>query len=145
MIKIFFALLFLAASNLGRCAPALQDAACNKAIRSVVKFVASEKHKTEYYCSLHEQSASYIVFRVNSRYPAPADAGADWVGSNLVGYFAVNRANGKVYNWDIAKDRLGLLLHETTGAAPSNQDGNRPEAEVPDLPKYCYAQLYEAS
>ncbi len=122
MIRTFFALLVLAAPNLGWCTSALQDTACNQAIRAVAKFVAPEKHKHEYYCSLHKQSAGYFVFRVNSRYPAPEGARADWVGSNLVGYFAVNMANGKVYNWDIAEGRLGLMLPETTRAAFSNQD-----------------------
>lgn len=111
MIKIFFALLALAAPSPGWCTSALQDAACNKAIRAVAKFIAPEKQKHEYYCSIHRQSAGYFVFRVGSRFPVPADAGPAWVGSNLMGYFAVNRANGKVYNWDIAEDRLGSMLN----------------------------------
>jgi hypothetical protein len=130
MIKIFFVLLVLAVPNLGWCTSALQDRACNQAIRAVAKFVASEKQKHEYYCGLHEQSAGYFVFRLNSRYPAPDGADANWIGSNLVGYFAVKRSNGKVYNWDIAEDRLGLILQVTTRAASSSQDRYRPIADV---------------
>jgi hypothetical protein len=119
-LVVFFV---LAVPKPGWCAPStLQDRACDQAIRSVGKYVAPAKHKHEYYCSLHEQKAGYFVFRVSSRYPKPADAGLEWAGSNLLGYFAVSRANGNVYNWDIAEDKLGSMLQAPAQAASSGQD-----------------------
>ncbi len=126
MKKIFLATLCVFASTkVGWCAPSLQDKACNQAISSVKKFVAPPKHKHEYYCSLHSEQNDYFVVRINSRYPAPTDTGPDWVGSNLVGYFAVSRHNGKVYNWDIAENKFGLALRlSAVRHLSSNQEAN---------------------
>lgn len=121
-ISLIVFLLFAAAKQ-GWCASAsLKNQACNQAIRSVAKFVAPPKHKHEHFCSFHEQTAGYFIFRLNSRYPAPADAGPDWVGSNLVGYFAVSRTNGTVYNWDIAEERLGRVLQAKLTPRLKGQD-----------------------
>ena len=117
--KFVLILLVFGAAEPGWCKSAsLQDKACEHAIRSVKKFVAPAKHKDEYYCSLHAQSAGYFVFRMNARYPAPPDSGPDWVGSNLMGYVAVSRNNGKVYNWDIGNERVGEELKPMTRTSP---------------------------
>ena len=116
--NVLMILVVLVVPRLGWCVPTSQHRACKQAIRSVEKFVVQPKHKNEYYCSLHAKQNDYFVFRINSRHPEPIDAGRDWVGSNLVGYFAVRKSNGKVYNWDIAEDRVGLVPLPTEGLHP---------------------------
>jgi hypothetical protein len=52
----------------------------------------------------------YYVFGVRSNYPAPRGAGKDWVGSGLVGWYAVRISNGELRDWDMANLKLGAIL-----------------------------------
>jgi hypothetical protein len=66
----------------------------------------------EYRCELEtdEGNGHYFVFALRSNYPAPPGASPNWVGSSLVGWFAVSRSTGTVFNWDIAALALGQKL-----------------------------------
>ena len=52
----------------------------------------------------------YYVFGVRSNYPAPRGTGKDWVGSGLVGWYAVRISNGELRDWDMANLKLGAIL-----------------------------------
>lgn len=53
---------------------------------------------------------SYYVFGLRSNYPAPKGARGEWVGSALVGWFAVRISDGQVRDWDMANLKLGAVL-----------------------------------
>lgn len=55
-------------------------------------------------CAPHLRSALYTVVAVHSRAPAPEGSNAAWLGSSLVGYYALDRGNGTVHEWDVGED-----------------------------------------
>jgi hypothetical protein len=75
-----------------------------KAIREHVQL---RNAPNDHYCELGYVSQSYYVLAFRSRHPEPPGAGPDWVGSNLVGWFAVRRSDGAAVKWDMAKDGPG--------------------------------------
>lgn len=76
--------------------------ACTKLKGLVALTYAAPHGPSEYHCELDnsEGSGRYYVFGLYSNYPAPPNAGPDWVGSSIVGWFAVSKSTGKVFNWD---------------------------------------------
>ena len=52
---------------------------------------------------------SYYQFGV---YYVPEEWPSDWVGSALLGWYAVRQSDGRVYEWDIAEDALGAPVSE---------------------------------
>ena len=65
----------------------------------------------EYRCEVDEtDDQKYFVVRIKSRCPAPRDAGPDWVGSSLVGYYGVRKRDGMVVAWNEAEGIAGPEL-----------------------------------
>jgi len=113
--KLLIVTLALAVLRPGWCAAdSSKEQACNRVVRALTKSLAATGNTHGYQCSLHRESASYFVFRLTANIPMQDGGDKNWVGSNLMGYFAVNRKNGRVYYWDIAEERLGLALTPET-------------------------------
>ena len=86
--------------------------ACGR-LKAAVAHKESPRHgPSEYRCDLapNEGQGRYFVFALRSKYPAPPGAGQNWVGSSLVGWFAVSRSAGTVFNWDVGAEALGNKL-----------------------------------
>jgi hypothetical protein len=86
--------------------------ACDQ-LRGVVSKQLSASHGPgEYRCDEDKPGAldGYYVFALRSNYPAPKGAGPDWVGSGLVGWYAVRISDGQVRDWDVANLRLGAVI-----------------------------------
>src|SRR5436190_13103166 len=82
-----------------------QAEACKLLIRAVKPPTPRADPHAPYYCELYRKSPHYYVFALRSKRPAPVDSSADWVGSSLVGHFAVRRNDGAVLEWDFAADK----------------------------------------
>lgn len=109
-VAILFACSALA-QNGPRSALTVQ-AACNH-LRAVVAKQLGANHGAEEYRCEDGTTASvngYYVFSLRSNYPAPKGAGTDWVGSGLVGWYAVRDSDGQVRDWDVANLRLGTVI-----------------------------------
>ena len=101
------------------CTPAFASAsgltstsACGH-LKAAVAHKESPPHDpNEYRCELEprEGQGRYFVFALRSNYSAPPGAGPDWVGSSLVGWFAVSRSTATVFNWDVGDEVLGHKL-----------------------------------
>lgn len=110
-------LLFAAASacaspfggKLGGTMPA--GIACDH-LRTVIGKQLGAKHgDDEYRCEEAQMGPNgYYVFSLRSNYPAPKGAGPDWVGSGLVGWYAVRESDGQVRDWNIANFTLGRVI-----------------------------------
>jgi len=84
--------------------------------QAAVEFHLSTHDLTgRYYCeSLGEIDTHYLL---GLRYYVPAE---DHVGSNLIGWFAVAKSDGTVFDWDINEDRaVPLAPRPPFQAAPS--------------------------
>ena len=91
--------------------------ACAVLTSAVPKHVQLRNAPTDYYCEPRNVSRRYYVFAFRSRHPEPPGAGPEWVGSNLVGWFAVRRNDGVAIEWDMAKDGPGVVLSAVKGSA----------------------------
>ena len=90
------------------------DAAMSRDRACEVVTTAAERHArankpSQYYCEPHTTSASYYVFAVRSSNPPPAE-NPNWVGSSLVGWYALRRKDGAVVEWDIVDEVPGRVL-----------------------------------
>ena len=101
------------------CAPDLASAsaissssACGLLKAAVAQSQSPRHGINEYRCELEadEGNGRYFVFALRTNYPAPPGAGPNWVGSSLVGWFAVSRSTGMVFNWDVSALALGQKL-----------------------------------
>jgi len=110
---------FLAFLALVPCVPALASAyaissasACSRLKAAVAQRQSPRHGINEYRCELEadEGNGRYFVFALRSNYPAPPGASPNWVGSSLVGWFAVSRSTGALFNWDVATLALGKKL-----------------------------------
>jgi len=110
---------FLAFLALVPCAPVLASAsaissasACSRLKAAVAQRQSPRHGINEYRCELEtdEGNGRYFVFALRSNYPASPGASPNWVGSSLVGWFAVSRSTGTVFNWDVAALALGQKL-----------------------------------
>jgi len=88
------------------CSSISEPEACNKLLR-----IAAEQHLVKetdpsgaYYCEPSGDNASdHYLIGLHYRVVTPPD----WVGSDLVGWYAVRRSDGRVSEWDIAEGTLG--------------------------------------
>jgi hypothetical protein len=89
--------------------------ACER-IKSRVAILESAAHgPNEYHCELTKEGSGgsgrdYYVFGLYSNFPAPPGAGPDWVGSSIVGWYAVSRSTGKLYRWDVGAEVIERKL-----------------------------------
>ena len=87
---------------LAQDAPAVPPDECAR----ILAGVASRRHASAgtLRCAPHLRSALYTVVAVHDRAPAPKGSDAAWLGSSLVGYYALDRGNGTVHEWDVGED-----------------------------------------
>jgi hypothetical protein len=89
---------------------AAEATACAVLTNAVPKHLRLRNAPGDYYCELRNISRRYYVFSFRSRHPEPPGASPEWVGSNLVGWFAVRRNDGAALEWDIANDGPGVVF-----------------------------------
>lgn len=88
-----------------------RKAACDYLRLAISKRLKASHGIDEYRCDATEaRPAGYYVFAIRSNYPAPNGAGPDWVGSALVGWYAVRQSDGQVRDWDVANQRIGAAI-----------------------------------
>src|SRR5882724_414422 len=93
--------------------------ACYLLKQAAVSNYLSRRNLTgRYYCESLGDNADY--FLLGLRYRTTAD---ELVGSNLLGWFAVRRSDGALFDWDINEDRAEPLRprlpFETESPQPS--------------------------
>jgi hypothetical protein len=96
----------------GRKTLVTMQAACDR-LRAIVAEQSGAAHGVEEYrCEDGTDTLAdgYFVFSLRSNYPTPKGAGADWVGSSLVGWYAVRTSDGQARNWDVANFKLGAVI-----------------------------------
>ncbi len=103
--------LLLCFSAFARSPRLSSEAACAHIKSRVAQLESAPHGPDEYHCELtHEGSEGsgryYYVFGLYSNYPAPPGAGPDWVGSSIVGWYAVSRSTGKLYRWDVGAEAI---------------------------------------
>jgi hypothetical protein len=76
-----------------------RDVACDilKSAAVLNHFAAHDVPPGTYRCDTSPPTSGYYVIGLHYNYHAPPG----WVGSNLVGWYAVAQSDGKVYQWDI--------------------------------------------
>jgi len=83
-----------------------QAAACSVLKRAAVTYHLSRRNLSgRYYCEPLGEAVDY--FLVGLRYRTTPD---ELVGSNLIGWFAIRKSDGTVFDWDINEDKA-LPLH----------------------------------
>lgn len=88
-----------------------RKAACDHLRLAISKQLNASHGIDEYRCDDTEAGlAGYYVFAIRSNYPAPKGAGPDWVGSALVGWYAVRQSDGQVRDWDVANQSIGAVI-----------------------------------
>jgi len=83
--------------------------ACNILLKAAVKwhFAAKESPNSYYDCvSDGREHKHYFVFDLHYRSKTPTGNN----GSNLVGWYAVDRITGQLFEWDIANLKLGNVI-----------------------------------
>jgi hypothetical protein len=83
-----------------------EQQACETLKRAAIEFCLSRRNlEGRYYCDpLPEQQTHYVL---GLRYKVTPD---ELVGSNLIGWFGVRKADGKVFGWDITEDQPRPLV-----------------------------------
>ena len=100
------AMLLLTASTFA-ATPRISSATACARLKSRVQQLNSAAHgPNEYRCELtkegsHGPGRRYYVIALYSNFPAPPGANPDWIGSSIVGWYAVSRSTGKLYRWDV--------------------------------------------
>jgi hypothetical protein len=112
---------------------ASESEACAVLTRAVTEHVLLRNSSNDYYCELHSVSRRYYVFAFRSRHPEPHGAGHEWVGSNLVGWFAVRRSDGAALVWDMAKDGPGIVFSSAKGGGQMTPRGPTHHSSGPTL------------
>jgi|GEM_PF-1396885 hypothetical protein len=69
---------------------------------------AMEDPEGKYYCWLYSTSKKYFVFQLHYHFDVPRD----WVGSDLVGYYAVRKNDAAIFEWNLGDDSLGKNLNK---------------------------------
>jgi hypothetical protein len=82
---------------------------CEQALSAAIP-KSSSQHADDYYCQDRSESGPFVVFSIRAKHPAPEGAGADWVGSNLVGWYAICKSDRSVFEWDFANEKPGRAL-----------------------------------
>jgi hypothetical protein len=89
-----------------------EDQGCKTLLQAVETYhlVAESRPLGRPYCEpTAPRLLGYYQYGV---YYAPDKWPPDWVGSALLGWYAVRRSDGRVYEWDIAEDALGAPVSE---------------------------------
>jgi hypothetical protein len=110
---IFGVLLFVISAGFFSCATAAvnsRDNACAilKGLALRDHLVAKNVPPGEYTCEDYSESGDYYVFGLHYKLFKPSDKPQ----SNLVGWFAVSKKDGSVYEWDMANLSLGHLVKD---------------------------------
>lgn len=100
------AMLLLSASTFGATPRISSATACARLKNRVAQLNSAAHGLNEYRCELtkegkHGPGRPYYVIALYSNFPAPPGAGPDWIGSSIVGWYAVSRSTGKLYRWDV--------------------------------------------
>ena len=82
--------------------------ACEVLTKAVPKHVQLLNTLGGYYCELHDVSRRYHVFVFGSRHSEQPGVSPGWVGSTLVGWFAVRCSDGIALEWDMANNLPGV-------------------------------------
>ena len=87
------------------------QSACDRVRAAISKRLDASHGADEYRCEDAEMGPNgYYVFALRANYPAPKGAGPDWVGSGLVGWYAVRASDGQIQEWDVANLKLGAMI-----------------------------------
>lgn len=96
--------------------PLSEKEACSSLITVAIKrHLAIENPAGAYYCAHYFESKKYFGFQLHYFGGKPAD----WVGSDLVGYYAVLKKNNTVLEWDFIKNLPGAFID-------SHKERNKP-------------------
>jgi hypothetical protein len=102
------AFLVLVIGAITGCSSAVtEDQACKALLRAVEKahLVTEPVPPGHPYCEpTKPRLPGYYQFGLHY---APDEWPKDWVGSDLLGWFAVRQSDGHVFAWDVAEDELG--------------------------------------
>jgi hypothetical protein len=84
------------------------DEACDILKRTALQdhLVARGQPSGQYVCEDYSQNGGYFVFGLHFKLDVPTDNPQ----SNLVGWFAVSKKSGRVYEWDMANLTLGPIV-----------------------------------
>lgn len=85
--------------------PVSKSEACELLKRAALRhhFATASSPPGHYYCDFDSSSGGYFVVSLHYSYKAPVGT----FGSNLIGWYAVRRIDGKIFEWDVANMRLG--------------------------------------
>jgi hypothetical protein len=87
------------------------QSACDRLRADISKQLGASHGADEYRCEDAAKGPNgYYVFALRSNYPAPRGAESNWVGSGLVGWYAVRVSDGQVRDWDVANLKLGAVI-----------------------------------
>ena len=82
--------------------------ACNVLLKeAALRHLAAKESPDGYYdCQPESDADSYIILGLHYRLKSQRSA----AGSNLVGWYAVDKSNGQLYEWDMANQRIGDVV-----------------------------------
>lgn len=84
-----------------------ENEACNSLLEVAFnQHLAIENSKRKYYCVPHIKSKEYFVFQLHFGGGEPED----WIGSDLVGYYAIRKSDVVVLEWDVNDDIPGKVI-----------------------------------
>lgn len=86
--------------------------ACDRLRHAIATLHSAPHGSREYRCDLDpgEGAGHFYVFALRSNFPAPPGSDPNWTGSALVGWFAVSRESGEVYEWDVGEESKGRII-----------------------------------
>lgn len=88
--------------------------ACDR-LKAVIARKNSAPHgPSEYRCEpdLGKGFGKYDVFALRSNYPTQAESSEEWVGSSLVGWYAVSRTGKEIYLWEVRDNVVGARISD---------------------------------
>lgn len=86
-------------------------AACDALRLLISKQLHASRGLDEYRCDDTQPGPpGFYVFALRSNYPAPEGAPPNWVGSALIGWYAVRKTDGQVRDWDLGNEKLGNVI-----------------------------------
>jgi len=85
--------------------------ACNAVVKVALNLhLATENANGHYYCVPMSQSKEYFIFQLHYGGGEPKD----WVGSDLLDYYAVRKSDASVLEWDINNNIPGKIIFNST-------------------------------
>jgi len=94
----------------GCSAIATEEEACDQLLNAARRHhLAAQPASSGHYACAPTSSHAQSYFQFGLHY-AVDGLPPDWVGSDLVGWYAVRRSDGRVFEWNIAEDELGPPL-----------------------------------